>query len=450
MNCGTGGMNVPMWPAGRASRWKVHQWVCRVFGGAVGARSRLCSLPPRWVGALLGEPIQTGAGRSGSVRRHRIAFVTNIIPHYRVSFFEKLCADPAVEWLVVHGGSGESEARVSYEGRIRVPRVFVENREYLLGPLSVRLQYGALSSVRSFRPDCLVVLGMVGNLSNWVLLVWGVLRGVRVFIWACGWEPQVKGSLAHRVKALLSRWYFGMARHTLVYSTRGAEYLIGMGVPRQKISVCFNGIDIDGMEARREFVEAEGARRRLELSAGARVVFLYVGGLAKDKRVDLLLDAVQNLDQQAREFAVWVIGEGPRGEELRARSEAAGLSARVRFLGRIVDGVDAYFAGADWLVLPGVGGLAMNQAMAWGTPCIVGEGDGTEDDLVLEGATGLRFFAGNSESLSDAMRRALAMDCEGAREMGSRGEYLVRTRSNVGEMVGTFRRVLAEGCVAAE
>ena len=87
----------------------------------------------------------------------------------------------------------------------------------------------------------------------------------------------------------------------------------------------------------------------------------------------------------------------------------------------------------------------MNQAMAWGTPCVVGEGDGTEDDLVVEGVTGLRFVPGDSQSLTDAMRRALAMAPERRREMGSLGEELIRTRSNVDEMVKTFRVVLAKG-----
>lgn len=257
--------------------------------------------------------MRTGAERSGSRGRYRIAFVTNIIPHYRVTFFEKLCADPHADWLVVHGSTGQSEARASHEGQIHIPRTMVENREFHLGFLTVRLQHGAFAAVRGFRPDCLVVLGMAGNLTNWALLAWAAVRGVRTFTWACGWEPQVRGSLAHRVKVLLSRWYFGMSSHILVYSTKGAKYLMSMGVPREKVSVCYNGLDIAGMEGQRGLVEAEGVRRRRGLSGSARVVFLYVGGLAEDKRVGLLLDASETLEREGQEFAVWIIGDGPLG-----------------------------------------------------------------------------------------------------------------------------------------
>ena len=41
-----------------------------------------------------------------------------------------------------------------------------------------------------------------------------------------------------------------------------------------------------------------------------------------------------------------------------------------------------YFAAADLFVLPGTGGLAVQEAMAAGLPVIVAEGDGTQDDLV--------------------------------------------------------------------
>ena len=46
------------------------------------------------------------------------------------------------------------------------------------------------------------------------------------------------------------------------------------------------------------------------------------------------------------------------------------------------DELKPYFAEADLFVLPGTGGLAVQEAMSHGLPVIVAKGDGTQDDLV--------------------------------------------------------------------
>ncbi|HEY6072779.1 MAG TPA: glycosyltransferase, partial [Anaerolineales bacterium] len=44
-----------------------------------------------------------------------------------------------------------------------------------------------------------------------------------------------------------------------------------------------------------------------------------------------------------------------------------------------------YFSAADLFVLPGTGGLAVQEAMSNALPVIVAQGDGTQDDLVRAG-----------------------------------------------------------------
>ncbi len=65
-----------------------------------------------------------------------------------------------------------------------------------------------------------------------------------------------------------------------------------------------------------------------------------------------------------------------------------------------------YFARADLFVLPGTGGLAVQQAMAHALPVIVARGDGTQDDLVRDG-NGWQIPADDYAALVDAIRGAL-------------------------------------------
>ena len=111
---------------------------------------------------------------------------------------------------------------------------------------------------------------------------------------------------------------------------------------------------------------------------------------------------------------------------------------RIVFWGRVIEDVDVFFAAADYFVLPGVGGLALNQALFWGLPCIVSEADGTEDDLVFENRTGFRFASNDENSLKTALQKCLALPEEQRVSLGFAGRRLVIERSNVNEMVKTF------------
>ena len=371
----------------------------------------------------------------------RVCFVTNFIPPYRRTFFEKLCANSRYSWLVLRGRVGQETGRPDYKGKIAAPTLEVDNVERTLGPFTLRYQRGALSLVRPHKPDVLVLLGMAGNISNWLLLVWARLTGRRVVIWACGWEPQKAGSLSLWAKQKLMRVYFGLAHKCLLYSTKGMNYLASTGVPRNKLEVCFNGIEIDELLANELQLLDEAAALRARESEPGDFVFLYVGGLLEEKRVDFLLDAFEAIREKSRSAKLWIVGDGPDAPRVKARAAQLQLTG-VTFFGRIIDGVDAYFSAADVFVLPGLGGLAFNQAMIWRTPCIGTEADGTEDDLVIEGQTGFRFVLDDLESLRSVMHKASTLPATKLAAMGEEARGVIVERSNVDQMVAIFHRTL--------
>lgn len=379
----------------------------------------------------------------------RICFVTNFIPPYRKTFFEKLCADTRGEWLVLRGRVGQETGRPDYKGPITAPTHEVENVERRFGPFTLRFQRGAFTAVRPYRPDVLVLLGMAGNLSNWLLLAWARLTGRRVLIWACGWEPQRENSLALKLKQRLMRVYFELADKCLLYSTKGMNYLASTGVSREKMAVCFNGIEIEDLVKNEAAILSEAEVIRARESQPGDFVFIYVGGLLEEKRVDLLLDAFCTVRQEITRVRLWIVGDGPDAARLKAHAQKLNVDG-VTFFGRIIDGVDAYFAAADVFVLPGLGGLAFNQAMFWRTPCIGTEADGTEDDLVIEGETGFRFELDQLPSLRAVMLKAAGLGAGELAEMGERARNVIINCSNVDQMVDVFQRSLAELAVARQ
>lgn len=373
----------------------------------------------------------------------RVCFITNFITPYRKTFFEKLCADSGHDWLVLRGKVKQETGRPDYKGSVAVPTKEIENIERGFGSFTLRFQKGALSSARSHNPDTLILLGMAGNVSNWLMMVWARLTGRRVLIWACGWEPQRTGSMSLWIKKKLMWIYFGMAHKCLLYSTKGMRYLESTGVSRKNLEICFNGIEIDSMIANEKQILLEASTLRGRETQPNDFIFLYVGGLLKEKRIDLLLDAFSSIQLSVPFARLWIVGEGPDGDHIKAYANNLKLE-RVRFFGRVVENVDSFFAAADVFVLPGIGGLAFNQAMYWRTPCICTEADGTEDDLVIEGKTGFRFDKGDQKSLQTVMLKAMKLSSIELAAMGAEARNIIVEQSNVNQMVSVFNRALAE------
>ena len=95
-----------------------------------------------------------------------------------------------------------------------------------------------------------------------------------------------------------------------------------------------------------------------------------------------------------------------------------------------------YFTGADLFVLPGTGGLAIQEAMSYGLPVIVAQGDGTQDDLVRK-ENGWQIPPGDFDALLKTMKDALS-DAARLRRMGEESYRIVKEEINIERMVTTF------------
>jgi glycosyltransferase involved in cell wall biosynthesis len=72
-----------------------------------------------------------------------------------------------------------------------------------------------------------------------------------------------------------------------------------------------------------------------------------------------------------------------------------------------------YYQLATFSILPGLGGLAINQSMAFGVPVICHSADGVEKDLVIEDETGYLY-----RDLYDAYNYIVSKTLEDWKEMG--------------------------------
>ncbi len=353
----------------------------------------------------------------------RVGLQQRVLPSYRISFFDRL-AKACEGGLSVFAGESRSEEAILKTDCLEVAHyASAHNLHILRGSYYICLQLGLMKWLRDWDPEALILEANPRYLANRVGITWMHDRDRPVLGWGLGAQP-IRGTLA----GLRKRARRGFLRRfdvLLAYSNLGAEQYRAAGVPPERILVATNAVSPPPPSLPERPPLAERSPR-----------LLFVGRLQARKRVDLLLRACASLEEQPD---LWVVGDGPARSELE--SLAREVYPRASFAGaQHGQALDWFFARADLFVLPGTGGLAVQEAMGHGLPVIVAEGDGTQNDLVAEG-NGWLVPPGDVNALSETLREALANPIQ-LREMGVKSHRLVQERFNIDAMVDVFVRAL--------
>ena len=201
------------------------------------------------------------------------------------------------------------------------------------------------------------------------------------------------------------------------------------------------GVDSELFHPRRRSEEL-----RRSLAPDADVVLLYVGRIAPEKRLDLLVDAFPEL--QARtdaRLALVLVGGGPAVPDLQARATDGVVFAGYQ---RGLE-LAAHYASGDIFVFPSdteTFGQVVTEAMASGLP-VVAPSRGGVLDTVRPGKTGALFTPGSVEDFIEStlplVQRPDLRRAQGAR---ARLEAEARSWSRVFDRLFTDYREVLSSC----
>lgn len=176
----------------------------------------------------------------------------------------------------------------------------------------------------------------------------------------------------------LTRTFANQADAVVVPTPAMAARLRDLGVS-VRIEIVPSGIDVARFAAGRR---DEALRAALGIHVGERMV-LYVGRLAREKNVELLLHALAHASDESLKLVV--AGDGPHRAELERLAAATGVTAATRFLGAVArDELPDLYATADAFVMPSTTetqGLVLAEALAAGAFVIAAEAPQNRDVL---------------------------------------------------------------------
>lgn len=173
----------------------------------------------------------------------------------------------------------------------------------------------------------------------------------------------------------------------------------------------------------------------------------YVGRVAKEKSIDLMLAAFALVAAQVPQCMLLVVGSGAWDAQARAMAVELGIADSVRFAGTLPrEDAIRCAADADALLFPSITdtqGLVVVEAMAAGTPCIAAR-SGAVTGLVRDGVNGV--IVEHDAGAVAAAAVSLLRDADRLAHMGAAARETARAFSAAamaGRLLALYESLLA-------
>jgi len=331
----------------------------------------------------------------------RVVFVQKFVPHYRLPMFEQLrdnLAKKGIDFVLLYGPPD------AYEGskvKTMDPSwgLKVDSRIFsILG----RYLYWQGVNRHIKKGDLVIVEHAAKLLDNYVVFAKRQLGGCKMAYFGHGkcFQPEVELFISRWVKKLMlrkvDRWF--------AYTEVSRESLLEQDVSDDIISVVNNTLV---SPIKLESLESKKVTDR----------FIYIGGMYKDKRIEVLLESAKLIKQQRPEFELHCVGDGPLRHLIS--SEAANNDWIVDHGSLYGEQRNELLASSVGIMMPGLVGLVIMDAFFFQCPIITSStGDHSPEIAYLDdGVNGLiestdassQAYADTVISYLNSPEKALAM-----------------------------------------
>ena len=237
-------------------------------------------------------------------------------------------------------------------------------------------------------------------LTNWIIPLIARLRNKKIVYWTHG----IYGNEGI-IKKTMRLIFLNLATDILLYENRARKMLIKHGFNSLKLHVVFNSLDYNTQKTIFNNLINNSINSR---SAKKRIVF--IGRLTKVKKIEMLVNAVINLNSDNKNIDLIVIGEGSRKPYLEKIVNASEYKKNIKFLGSLYneEKIANIIFNSDLCVSPGNVGLSCIHSLTYGTPVCTHDNLNNqmpEAEAIKSGENGF-FFKEND--MNDLQKRILS------------------------------------------
>ena len=359
----------------------------------------------------------------------KVLYLYYDLPAYRHDFFTTLSdrlKEKGIDFKFIYGKQQNAVSIQNTDVKFKTIALDLERRN--VGFAELLTYKDLIKTIKEEKPSVVVLQFHVAVLSFWKKYFYLKKHDIPYVTCDCNYTRDTVGGLAVKVRKKLVDFTYKKAKVCLTYGHVFKDYLINMGKTKDKVVVAQNTINIE------KIIKNRAA------SCGNRTFnhpfrILYVGALIQRKYVETAIEAVARLINDGHDIYFDIVGGGNYIDKLKELNAQTGNTERIIFHGpKKGKELQQFFENDDVFILPGTGGLAINEAMAYAMPIISTKGDDTVLDL-LDGNGYLLKEFGNVDEIYNSIKNFIELPEEEKQKMAKRSELIVTERASLDNMV---------------
>jgi glycosyltransferase involved in cell wall biosynthesis len=288
-----------------------------------------------------------------------------------------------------------------------------------VGPMS-RINPGVFFHILFSNYDAIVT--DYANFAAWLAYVAATFRGIPIILRGeADLVVERKASLWVILKNVVLPLMISHAKAVLYSCRRNREYFLRYGAKPELLFPILSSADTGQFNSVLD--QRDAIRRSLRMEYGISdevVVVIFVGRLVARKRPMDILQACMRLSSDGVQVCTVFVGDGPERFDIEKAAQEhnfrriiiTGFQQGYELARHYLIG-DIFVMPSEWDPTP----KALNEAISCGLPCIVSDGVGQANDLIVNGLSGSIFPVGDVASLAteilklaqdDGLRRRVA------------------------------------------
>lgn len=280
------------------------------------------------------------------------------------------------------------------------------------------------------KPNIIVTEGGANTVNNIPVYLYCRLTKCEYIIWDLGKGfVDFGNSILRRIYMRLYLKILQHSKYVYGYNSLSRDYFCSLGIEEKKVIVLNNTIDTRIIQKSRSAYTPLIPEELKDIFNKSYIFLIFVGALVKSKNIERLAELMKMLGDK---YFLIIVGEGT--PEYRNKLENNFSGTNHIFTGyKRNDALTPYYSLASFSVLPGLGGLSINQAMAYGVPVICKSADGAEKDLVKNDFTGYIY-----KDLQDAYNYIVSRTADDWKRLGKNAKDFLYENHSVEKMMDRF------------
>lgn len=297
-----------------------------------------------------------------------IKFFVNLAPHYRAPLWNILLNNSDWEAHFFYGDNLNGVETIDFERE-----EFSSNRDqihkvqnYWMKKNRLVWQQGVIRECLNSKFDFAVFTGEMSRLSTWIAALICRFRGMKVVFWGHGLYGNEK-----ELKLMIKKTFFRLADKHLLYERRAKKIMIQRGFAPENLYVVFNSLDYDAHKNLRHKFQLLNKKDVFPFFTDPFLpVVIFIGRLTCVKKIDMLLQAMNQINDKTTQVNLVIVGDGPERDSLEELGKSGLKNGWLYFTGACYDEEvnGRYLSKADLCVSPGNVGLTAIHSLSFGTP----------------------------------------------------------------------------------